>query len=160
ERDAQPQHARRRHHARRQAVGRVLGRGRCSRTGRHTVTARVKKLSPTVVCVLIGAAGVFVLAAGMFAFVVPPSHKPTSLADDVPSTRTQIVTARALATQKPEEKIRAADLFKVVEAMPDDTDMTGVILQLQQTAGEAGVRFDSITPGSAQTGAGYDIQPI
>jgi Tfp pilus assembly protein PilO len=124
------------------------------------VTARVKKLSPTVMCVLIGAAGLLVLLAGMFVLVMPQSHKAKSLDAEITSTKTKVITARALATQKPEQKIRAADLFKVVEAMPDDTDMTGVILQLQQTAGEAGVTFDSIQPGSAQTGAGYDVQPI
>jgi type IV pilus assembly protein PilO len=124
------------------------------------VTARVKKLPTTVVCALIAGAGLLVLAAGMFVVVLPQSHKAKSLDAEIQTARTKVVTARALATQKPEEKIRAADLFKVVEAMPDDTDMSGVILQLQQTAVDAGVQFDSIQPGSAQTGAGYDIQPI
>jgi len=119
-----------------------------------------KKLSPKLACVLIGLAGALVLAAGMFLFVMPQGGKATKLGEEIDATRTQIVTARALATQRPEEKIRAADLFKVVEAMPDDTDMTGVILQLQQTAREAGVRFDSITPMTSQAGAGYDVQPV
>ena len=118
------------------------------------------KLSPAVTCVLIGFAGVLVLAAGMFLFVMPQGHKASKLGEDIDATRTQIVTAKALSRQRPEEKIRAADLFKVVEAMPDETDMTGVILQLQQTAGEAGVRFDSIQPGVSEAGAGYDIQPV
>lgn len=124
------------------------------------MTARVNKLSTTTACVLVGAAGAVVLALGMFVFVLPQSHKASKLDNELVSVKTQIVTAKSLAKQKPEEKIRAADLFKVVEAMPDDNDMTGVILQLQQTAGQAGVRFDSIQPGNAETGAGYDIQPI
>ena len=111
-------------------------------------------------CVLIGLAGVLVLAAGMFLLVMPQGDKASKLGEDIDATRTQIMTAKALSAQRPEEKIRAADLFKVVEAMPDETDMTGVILQLQQTAGEAGVRFDSIQPGVSEAGAGYDIQPV
>lgn len=118
------------------------------------------KLSPAMACVLIGFAGALVLAAGMFLFVMPQGHKASKIGEDIDATRTQIVTAKALSRQRPEEKIRAADLFKVVEAMPDETDMTGVILQLQQTAGEAGVRFDSIQPGVSEAGAGYDIQPV
>ena len=93
------------------------------------------KLSPAVTCVLIGLAGVLVLAAGMFLLVMPQGDKASKLGEDIDATHTQILTAKMLSTQRPEEKIRAADLFKVVEAMPDETDMTGVILQLQQTAG-------------------------
>ncbi len=118
------------------------------------------KLSPAVTCVLIGFAGVLVLAAGMFLLVMPQGDKASKLGEDIDATRTKAMTAKMLSKQRPEEKIRAADLFKVVEAMPDETDMTGVILQLQQTAGEAGVRFDSIQPGISRAGAGYDTQPI
>ncbi|MFL5936488.1 MAG: type 4a pilus biogenesis protein PilO [Gaiellaceae bacterium] len=121
---------------------------------------KAPKLSPAMACVLIGVAGAVVLAAGMFLLVMPQGHKASKLGKEIDTTRTQIVAAKALATQRPEAKIRAADLFKVVEAMPDETDMTGTILQLQQTAGEAGVRFDSIQPGVAAAGAGYDIQPV
>ena len=121
---------------------------------------KTPKLSPAMACVLIGLAGVLVLAAGMFLLVMPQGDKASKLGEDIDATRTQIMTAKALSAQRPEEKIRAADLFKVVEAMPDETDMTGVILQLQQTAGEAGVRFDSIQPGVSEAGAGYDIQPV
>jgi Tfp pilus assembly protein PilO len=121
---------------------------------------KAPKLSPAMACVLIGFAGALVLAGGMFLLVMPQGHKASKLGDEIDATHTQIVAAKALAMQRPEEKIRAADLFKVVEAMPDDTDMTGMILQLQQTAGEAGVRFDSIQPGVSTAGAGYDIQPV
>ena len=85
---------------------------------------------------------------------MPQSHKAAQLTEELAKTQTQIVTARALATQKPEQTIRVADLFKVVEAMPDDPDMTGVILQLQQTANEAGVKFDSIQPQPLEPGRG------
>jgi hypothetical protein len=107
------------------------------------VTAK-KNLSPKVVCVLVGAAGLLVLLAGMFFLVLPQNHKAKHLTDELATTRTQIVSARALATQRPEQRIHVADLFKVVEAMPDDLDMTGTIFQLQETASEAGVKFDSI----------------
>jgi Tfp pilus assembly protein PilO len=44
--------------------------------------------------------------------------------------------------------------------MPDDPDMTGIIFQLQQTASDAGVKFDSIQPQPATSASGFDVQPI
>ena len=100
-------------------------------------------MSPRTVSILVGVAGLLVLLAGFFFLVRPQSHKAAQLTKDLAKTQTQIVTARSLATQKPEQTIRVADLFKVVEAMPDDPDMTGIILQLQQTANEfAALAFD------------------
>jgi type IV pilus assembly protein PilO len=124
------------------------------------MSAKARNLSPQVLAVLVGVAGVLVLVIGVYFLVLPQRHKAAHLSNELVKTRTQIVTARALATQKPEERIRVADLFKVVEAMPDDTDMTGVILQLQQTAGEAGVEFNSIQPQPVTASSGYGIQPI
>jgi Tfp pilus assembly protein PilO len=92
--------------------------------------------------------------------VQPQRHKATQLTKDVESTKAQIVTARALAAQRPEQRIHVADMFKVVEAMPDDTDMTGIMLQFQQTSAEAGVKFEAIQPQPAEPGAGYQVQAL
>jgi Tfp pilus assembly protein PilO len=124
------------------------------------VSARLRSLSPTVVSVLVGFGALLVLAAGVFLLVLPQRSKAAHLSDELATAQAKVVTARALATQRPEQRIRVADLFKIVEAMPDDDDMTGVILQLQQTAGEAGVTFDSIQPQAAQPGTGYQVLPI
>ena len=124
------------------------------------MTSKIRNLSPQILAVLVGVAGLLVLVAGVFFLVLPQRHKAASLSAELVKTQTQIVTARALASQPPEQRIRIADLFKVVQAMPDDTDMTGVILQLQQTASEAGVTFDSIQPGPLAAGQGYGVVPI
>jgi len=124
------------------------------------VRASLAKLSPTTASVLVALAGAIVLAAGLFLLVMPQRHKAAQLKEDIATTQSQITVARALARQKPEQQIRVADVFKVTKAMPDDADMTGVILQLQQTASEAGVEFDSITPSTSETGTGYTVQPI
>jgi len=119
-----------------------------------------KGMSPKVLSVLVGAAGLLVLLAGFFFLVRPQSAKVGKLDDQLAQTQTKIVTARALATQKPEERIQVADVFKVVEAMPDDADMTGIMLQLQRTADEAGVKFESITPQPLDTALGYGVEKI
>ena len=123
--------------------------------------AKAQKISPKTAIVLIVVGALVVLLAGMFVLVNPQRHKASSLTAEVEKTNAQIAAAEALAKQKPEQqRIRVADLFKVAEAMPDETDMTGIILQLQQTAREAGVEFNSIQPQSSVAGAGYSEQPI
>jgi hypothetical protein len=125
------------------------------------VSAKVRSLSPRAASLLVGAGGLLVLLAGVFLLVLPQSHTAARLSTELASTQAQIVAARALAAQKPEQRIRVADLFKVVEAMPDDRDMTGIVLQLQQTASEAGVTFSSIQPKQElEPGPGYQVQPI
>jgi hypothetical protein len=124
------------------------------------VSAKVSKLSPKTLTALVVVGGLVVLLAGVFALVNPQRHKASQLTKDIASTEAQITTARALAAQKPQQTILVADLFKMVKAMPDNPDMTGIILQLQETAGAAGVTFDSIQPQAAEPGSGYTVQPI
>jgi Tfp pilus assembly protein PilO len=124
------------------------------------MSAKKSGMSPRTVSVLVGAAGLLVLLAGYFFLLKPQSGKEAELAKQLTKIQAQIVTARSLATQKPEETIRVADLFKVVEAMPDDPDMTGIMLQLQQTANESGVKFDSIQPQPLDAAVSYGLQPI
>lgn len=119
-----------------------------------------KHLSTKVTCVLVGVGGLLVLLGGMFLVVLPEGHKAKHLSAELAATNVQVATARSLATQRPEQRIHVADLFKVVEAMPDDPDMTAIIFQLQQTASEAGVTFDSIQPQAAVAGTGFNEQPI
>jgi Tfp pilus assembly protein PilO len=124
------------------------------------VSAKLKNLSPAAASALIAAAGLLVLLVGFLVLVLPQSHKAKHLSKELAATQAQIATARAMAAQPPEQRIRVADLFKVVEAMPDDTDMSGIILQLQQTASQAGVKFDSIQPQPSEAGSGYSTVPI
>ncbi len=124
------------------------------------MSAKVRNLSPRAASALVVVGCLIVLLAGLFALVMPQRHKASQLTKEVASTQAQITAARALAAQKPEQRIRVADLFKVVKAMPDASDMTGIILQLQQTASDAGVAFDSIHPQAVEAGTGYTVQPI
>jgi Tfp pilus assembly protein PilN len=124
------------------------------------VSAKARTLSPRAASALVVVGCLVILLAGVFALVMPQRHKASQLTKDLASTQAQIATARALAAQKPEQTIRFADLFKIVKAMPDNPDMTGIILQLQQTASDAGVQFDSIQPQPAEPGTGYTVQPI
>src|SRR5207245_1434193 len=101
-----------------------------------------------------------ILGAGVFLLVLPERHQAASLTKEIASTQQQIAQARALAEQKPAQPIHVADLFRLVKAMPDRLDMPGILLQLNQTASDSGIEFDSITPSPATAGANFQIAPI
>ena len=124
------------------------------------MNTKKRKYSSRTLSIMVGVGAVAVLALGMFLVVLPQKSKTAAIAKDIASTQAQVVQARALATQKPAQPIRVADLFKLVKAMPDDPDVTGIILQLNQTATDAGIEFDTIAPGPAVAGADYRKLPI
>jgi len=124
------------------------------------VNAKKRKLSPVAASVVVGVVALVVLAAGLFLLVLPQQDKAKSISKEIAATQQQIVQARALAEQKPAQPIRVADLFKLVKAMPDRLDMPGILLQLNQTASDSGIEFDSISPSPATPGTGYQVVPI
>lgn len=111
-----------------------------------------RKVSPIMLSVLIGLGGAVVLALGMFLMVFPQRNQAASLEKDIADTQTQITQARLAATPKTPQPIHVADLFKLVKAMPDNPDMPGILLQLNQTARDAGIEFDSIQPQAIVVG--------
>jgi type II secretory pathway component PulM len=128
--------------------------------GGDVVNVKKRKLSPVAMSAVVGGGLLLVLVLGMFLLVLPQKNSAAKLAKDIAATETQIVQARALAEQKPAQPIRVADLFKLVKAMPDTPDMTGIMLQLNQTASDSGIEFETIAPGPAELQSGYQKIPI
>jgi Tfp pilus assembly protein PilO len=58
--------------------------------------------------------------------------------------------------------IETADLFRLARAMPDRTDMPGIILTLSDLARSAGIKFDLIEPvtGGATPSGSYETDRI
>jgi hypothetical protein len=50
--------------------------------------------------------------------------------------------------------IETADLFRIARAMPDQTDMPGIIITLSDLARSAGIRFDLIEPAGGTVSSG------
>jgi hypothetical protein len=117
------------------------------------VSAKKRKISPAALSVLIGLAGLVVLAGGLFLLVLPQRHEAADLKGQIADTELQITQARQAAAPKLPQPIHVADLFKLVKAMPDNPDMPGILLQLNQTAHDAGIEFDAITPQAPVAGA-------
>src|SRR4029079_13787156 len=57
--------------------------------------------------------------------------------------------------------IRVADLYRLTKAMPDQVDMAGIILQLNQVATDSGITVENISPSTTATPiSGYLAIPI
>jgi Tfp pilus assembly protein PilO len=124
------------------------------------MNTKKRKLSPVAASALVGFGVLLVLVIGLFVLVFPQKNTAKKLTKDIADTQAQITQARALAEQKPAQPIRVADLFKLVKAMPDTPDMTGILLQLNQTASDSGIDFETLAPQGGAVVGGYQELPI
>ena len=99
---------------------------------------------------------------GYFVLIGPQRSEAASLDKEIADTQSSIESARALTLQaKQGAKIRVADIFRLTKAMPDQTDMAGILLELNQVAQDSGITFDQITPATTAVAlAGYEAIPI
>ncbi|HET8607215.1 MAG TPA: type 4a pilus biogenesis protein PilO [Gaiellaceae bacterium] len=120
-----------------------------------------KPLDPRAQLGIAIAAPLLLLAVGWLMVVGPQRSKATTVAGQVATAQTQLATQQAQVLHAPKpQPIRVADLYQMVKAMPDQQDMPGIILQLNQVATEAGIGFQSIQPGAETAGTGYEMQQI
>ena len=124
----------------------------------------MKKTSTNAKIALIVLGLVVYAAAGFFLLVGRQSAKASELKEQVAQvetkiTETRLANQRAAAAPK-EEPVKIADLFRLTKAMPDQTDMSGMLIELNRIARETGIEFASIVPGGAMPDAGFQIVPI
>jgi Tfp pilus assembly protein PilO len=122
---------------------------------------RKQKLTPRIQIALVSVAVLVAFLLGYFLVVSPQKGKGSSLSTQIDATNAQILQARALSHQsRAIQPIHVASLFRLTKAMPDDTDMAGILLQLNLVASQAGISFDSIRPGNSTLLTGYQAIPI
>ena len=78
----------------------------------------------------------------------------TAMTKEVDAARAKSIDGRKVAP------IKIADLFRLSKAMPDQTDMSGLLLQLNGLAADTGIVFDSITPQAVASQTGYQVVPV
>ena len=108
-------------------------------------------------------AGFLVLAGGGWFMLIRPQHaKAADLDHQIADTNSAIDAARALTLEaKKGAQIRVADLYRLTKAMPDQVDMAGILLELNQVAEDSGITFELINPSSTATPiSGYLAIPI
>ena len=109
----------------------------------------------------IAAGGLLVLLALWFLLVSPQRAKATELTADVAAARAQVVERKtALATPAADVTVRPSDLYRLTKALPDDTNMSGIVLDVNRIAARNKLTFISITPGPQIAGTGYLQQPL
>jgi Tfp pilus assembly protein PilO len=122
----------------------------------------VSKLDPRAKLALAVGAPLVVAVAAWFLLVAPQRSKAAELSDQVAQVQLQADVARAaLRHPAAQQPIRAADVFRLATAMPEASDMPGILLQLDRLAQDSGIAFSSITPSPEQVpGAGYSTLRI
>jgi hypothetical protein len=113
-------------------------------------------LIPVVVLALAVVAGMaYLLVVG------PQRAKATDMQSEVAAMTKQVDDARAKSIDgRKVAPIKIADLFRLSKAMPDQTDMSGLLLQLNGLAADTGIVFDSITPQAVVAQTGYQVVPV
>lgn len=113
-------------------------------------------LIPVVVLALAMVAGLsYLLVVG------PQRSKAADVQSEVALVQKQVADAEAKSKDRRNvEPIKIADLFRLSKAMPDQTDMSGLLLQLNGLASDTGIVFDSITPQAVVSQTAYQVVPV
>jgi Tfp pilus assembly protein PilO len=108
----------------------------------------VKQSIPQPLVIVLIVVGFLIAAAGGYFLVLGPQRSQASSLDkQIADTQSSIDSARALTLQAKEgAKIRVADIFRLTKAMPDQTDMADIVLELNKVAEDSGITFEQITP--------------
>lgn len=102
-----------------------------------------------------------VVAAGWFLLVGPQRSKAAQLDRQISEARGELSQRRlALARPSANVKVRPGDIYRLSKALPNSTDMAGILLDVDRLAGQNRLEFRSITPSGAQMGSGFVTQPL
>jgi hypothetical protein len=103
---------------------------------------------------------VFGLAA-WFVVVHPQSGKVSSLKREAQDVQGKIDAYHQQVTAaRSAPKIEVADVYRLAKAMPTNTDMPDLVLELSELARDTGISFDSISPQQLAPVGSYSALPI
>ena len=113
----------------------------------------MKRRVPQPVVIALIVLGVVLAGAGGWFLVIGRSARSCrrSREQDRGHERRHHRGARADARGQEWAKIRVADVYRLTKAMPDQVDMPGIILELNQIAEDSGITFEQYTPATTAT---------
>lgn len=91
------------------------------------------------------ALGLLVGVLGLFTAVLPQQSKAKQLDAQLVAAQAKLVSVHGARGPV----IRAADLFQLARAMPDQEDMPGILVNIARVAQAAGVTVSAVQPGAA-----------
>ena len=118
------------------------------------------RLSPPVQLGIVVAAVVLMAVAGWFLVVSPKKSTASDLEVQIADAQLRLTQARVEANRKPAPPVETSDLFRLAKAMPDQVDMSGILLELNRVASDTGIEFESISPGAAAPVGAYQVVPV
>jgi Tfp pilus assembly protein PilO len=127
------------------------------------VKKKLAALDPRLQFGAIGLGLLLLAVAGYLGIVSPEGAKAMKVQKEAAAVQAQIYQRRAeVRAGLHPPTIQTADLFRLARAMPDRTDMPGIILTLSELARSAGISFDLIEPatGGAPSSTSYETHRI
>jgi Tfp pilus assembly protein PilO len=124
------------------------------------MTARFSSLSRSAQIALVCSGLALVIVVGWFAVVAPKRSTASDLKEQTAAVQAQIDQNRSSAFSRALPAVRAASVFSLAKAMPNQVAMPDVILELNQLATDAGISFDEITPQAPAADTAFDVEPI
>jgi hypothetical protein len=125
------------------------------------IVVKRKRLSPGATAGIGIGVTLLIAAVGWFLLISPQRSRASEIDEEIGALEVQIAQARLAAEQAENaQPVRTADLFRLTKAMPSDNDIAGVLLELSETAGDAGIVFEQIIPGTTVAAGTFRAQPI
>jgi Tfp pilus assembly protein PilO len=96
-----------------------------------------------------------------FVVVSPKRSRASDLEGEIATAQTelgQLQAERARIAAQPKVSVR--ELKRLRKAMPNETNMPGLMRQIGSVARQTGISFDSITPSEPVAASGYQKLPI
>jgi len=110
---------------------------------------------------LIAAGGVLLFVAAWLLVVAPRRSQANELAGKVNVAEGELTQRRAGLTHPSTSVIvKPSDLYRLTKALPNDTDMSSILIDVDRVARDNNLVFTSITPATQVTGTGYVEQPL
>jgi Tfp pilus assembly protein PilO len=122
--------------------------------------SRLQK-DPRLLVGAVAGAVILILAASWFLLLSPKRDKVVELDQSIAASQSELAAKQAaLAQPAAAVKIRASDLFRLNKALPDKTDMTAIILDVNRLATANKLAFRSLAPTAPIAGTGSVAQPV
>jgi len=107
------------------------------------------------------AGGILVVAAVWLLLVSPQRSKAAELGAEVDASRVELAQRRlAVAQPSSAVTVKPSDLYRLTKALPSETDMSSVLLEVSRAAERGGLALNSVAPSSQVSGTGYLQQPL
>lgn len=107
------------------------------------------------------AGGLLFVAVMWFMLVAPQRSKATDLGAQVTDSRAELTQRRIeLARPSASVTVKPSDIYRLTKALPNEIDMSGILLDVNRIAGRNGLEFSSIAPSPKVLGTGYMQQPL